>query len=132
MTDVSQQPRNAKMNLFNQNTGQHQQDARLPIYSQSKEGQQAKHNARTGFNGHETTEDGINRNINDSTIKIRCKQLLAQIYADIHAASLPGAIQATANLTQLTAHECLPFSLQSWFQSNAALQTRSIFKVIGK
>ena len=64
--------------------------------------------------------------------EFQCKPLLAQIYADIHAASLPGAIQATADLAQLPLLEGRQFVTQNWFQCNVALQTQSMFKVIGK
>lgn len=84
------------------------------------------------------TIDATNSNANSPKYQpgligeFQCKPLLAQIYADIHAASLPGAIQATADLGQLTLHEGRQFVTQNWFQCNVALQTHSMFKVIGK
>ncbi len=60
-----------------------------------------------------------------------CKQLLGQIYLDIHAASTPGVIQATADLPHHITLDGTHFSTQNWIQSNLALHTRAVFKVIG-
>ncbi len=60
-----------------------------------------------------------------------CKQLLGQIYVDIHAASTPGVIQATADLPHHITLEGTHFCTQNWVQSNLALLTRAVFKVLG-
>lgn len=64
--------------------------------------------------------------------EVRSQELLTQIYVDLHAASIPGVIQATADLIQHLLIEDRQFSTQTWIQSNIALQTRAIFKVVGK
>jgi hypothetical protein len=64
--------------------------------------------------------------------EVRCQQLLTQIYVDLHAASIPGVIQATTDLVQHLLIEARQFSTQTWIQSNIALQTRAMFKVVGK
>lgn len=59
-----------------------------------------------------------------------CKHVLSQAYIDIHAASLPGVIEATTDLYQHLIQECKQFSVQNWFRANFAIQTRSIYRVI--
>lgn len=122
--------RDAMTTLHSQHRNQHaQQAARLVSYDQGS-AHRAERNHRT--------RDATNSNANSRKYQpgpvgeFRCKPLLTQIYADIHAASLPGAIQATTDIAQLTLLEGRQISTQNWFQCNAALQTHAMFKVIGK
>lgn len=62
----------------------------------------------------------------------RVRHVLAQVYADINAASTPGVIQATNNIEQLIVYEDWDVSPEKWIQSNLALRTRTMLKVIGK
>ena len=132
--------------LYDQGKGQNvQRGAGTTLYNHRR-AQHVQPTARMAFHGHgsaqqaqrdQTTID-TNTNVNDRKDPLgpvqetHCKPLLAQIYADIHAASVPGAIQATTDLTQLALLEGGQFSVQNWIQCNAAIQTRSNFKVIGK
>ena len=137
----------ARMAFHSQDRSQHtQRDALLTSHSQSRN-QHARRDTRIAFQNQgsahyalpdDRTIDAANSNAihckdpPGPVGKLHCKPLLTQIYADIHAASLPGAIHATADLAQLTLLECRQFSTQNWFRCNAALQTRAMFKVIGK
>lgn len=58
------------------------------------------------------------------------EQLMAQIYKDIHAASLPERVESTLEFGKLLAAEARNFSFNSWIKMNIALQTYEMFKVI--
>lgn len=58
------------------------------------------------------------------------EQLMAQIYRDIHAASLPDRVKSTLEFGKLLAAEARSFSFNSWIKMNIALQTQEMFKVI--
>lgn len=58
------------------------------------------------------------------------EQLMAQIYKDIHVASLPERIESTLEFGKLLAAEAQKFSFNSWIKMNIALQTHEMFKVI--
>lgn len=58
------------------------------------------------------------------------EQLMAQIYKDIHVASLPERVESTLEFGKLLAAEARNFSFNSWIKMNIALQTYEMFKVI--
>lgn len=58
------------------------------------------------------------------------EQLMAQIYKDIHLASLPERVESTLEFGKLLAAEARNFSFNSWIKMNIALQTHEMFKVI--
>lgn len=58
------------------------------------------------------------------------EQLMAQIYRDIHLASLPERIDLTLKFGDLLTAEGRSFSFDSWIKMNIALQTHEMFKVI--
>lgn len=58
------------------------------------------------------------------------EQLMAQIYKDIHLASLPERIDLTLKFGDLLTAEGRSFSFNSWIKMNIALQTHEMFKVI--
>lgn len=58
------------------------------------------------------------------------EQLMAQIYKDIHVASLPDRVKSTLGFGKLLAAEARHFSFNSWIKMNIALQTHEMFKVI--
>lgn len=58
------------------------------------------------------------------------EQLMAQIYKDIHVASLPERVESTLEFGKLLADEARNFSFNSWIKMNIALQTHEMFKVI--
>lgn len=137
----------ARMIFHNQDRRQHTQRDALSTSHSQRRNQHAQRDTRIAFHDQgsahralpdcRTIDSAISNAIRckdppGPTEKLRCKPLLTQIYADIHAASLPGAIQATADLAQLTLLESRDFSTQNWFRCNAALQTRAMFRVIGK
>ena len=58
------------------------------------------------------------------------ERLMAQIYKDIHVASLPDRVKSTREFGKLLAAEARNFSFNSWIKMNIALQTQQMFKVI--
>ena len=58
------------------------------------------------------------------------EQLMAQIYKDIHVASLPERVESTLEFGKLFAAEARNFSFNSWIKMNIALQTHEMLKVI--
>lgn len=58
------------------------------------------------------------------------EQLMAQMYKDIHVASLPDRLKSTLEFGKLFAAEARNFSFNSWIKMNITLQTQEMFKVI--
>lgn len=71
----------------------------------------------------EPEEDATDRDSNT-------EQLMAQIYKDIHLASLPERVESTIEFGKLLAAEARNFSFNSWIKMNIALQTHEMIKVV--